>query len=116
MRAALAAHDDLLRAGIEGHGGRLFKHTGDGVCAEFASPRSAVDAAIGAQRALELPVRVPTPEQCATASGALRLPTGPFSTRRPRRSVRREPSSTRLHRHRHTLKPPPLQPSDIDQQ
>ena len=43
---------------IEAHGGFLFKHTGDGVCAAFASPRSAVDAAVAAQRALELPVRM----------------------------------------------------------
>jgi predicted ATPase/class 3 adenylate cyclase len=58
MRAALAAHDEVLRKAIEAHGGWLFKHTGDGVCAAFASPRSAVDAAITAQRALELPVRM----------------------------------------------------------
>ena len=58
MKAALATHDDVLRAAIETHGGRLFKHTGDGVCAAFASPRSAVDAAVTAQRALELPVRM----------------------------------------------------------
>src|SRR5437588_11087520 len=58
MRAALAAHDKVLRSAIETHGGFLFKHTGDGVCAAFASPRSAVDAAVGAQRALELPVRM----------------------------------------------------------
>ena len=58
MRIALAAHDDALRSAIEGHGGWLFKHTGDGVCAAFASPRSAVDAAVAAQRALELPVRM----------------------------------------------------------
>ncbi len=58
MRAALAAHDEVLRAAIEAHGGWLFKHTGDGVCAAFASPRSAVDAAVAAQRALELPVRM----------------------------------------------------------
>jgi len=58
MRVALAAHDDVLRGAIEGHGGWLFKHTGDGVCAAFASPRSAVDAAVAAQRALELPVRM----------------------------------------------------------
>src|ERR1700761_5928090 len=32
MRVALAAHDEVLRAAIEGHGGWLFKHTGDGVC------------------------------------------------------------------------------------
>ena len=58
MRVALAAHDEVLRAAIEAHGGWLFKHTGDGVCAAFASPRSAVDAAVAAQRALELPVRM----------------------------------------------------------
>jgi predicted ATPase len=58
MRVALAAHDEVLRGAIEGHGGWLFKHTGDGVCAAFASPRSAVDAAVAAQRALELPVRM----------------------------------------------------------
>jgi class 3 adenylate cyclase len=55
MRVALAAHDEVL---CEAHGGWLFKHTGDGVCAAFASPRSAVDAAVAAQRALELPVRM----------------------------------------------------------
>jgi predicted ATPase len=58
MRAALAAHDEALRAAIEAQGGWLFKHTGDGVCAAFASPRCAVDAAVAAQRALELPVRM----------------------------------------------------------
>src|SRR5271154_5176317 len=43
---------------IQAHGGWLFKHTGDGVCAAFASPRAAADAAVAAQRALELPVRM----------------------------------------------------------
>jgi predicted ATPase/class 3 adenylate cyclase len=58
MRAALVVHDEVLRTAIYAHGGWLFKHTGDGVCAAFASPRSAVDAAVAAQRALELPVRM----------------------------------------------------------
>src|SRR6201981_2929096 len=58
MRIALAAHDEVLRGAIEAHGGWLFKHTGDGVCAAFASPRSAVDAAVAAQQSLELPVRM----------------------------------------------------------
>jgi predicted ATPase len=58
MRAALLAHDDVLRNAIEGHGGFLFKHTGDGVCAAFSSPKSAVDAAVAAQRRLQLPVRM----------------------------------------------------------
>src|SRR6201981_2600533 len=58
MRLALAAHDQVLRKAIEAHGGWLFKHTGDGVCAAFGSPKSAVDAAVAAQQALELPVRM----------------------------------------------------------
>ena len=58
MRIALASHDEVLRGAIETHGGFMFKHTGDGVCAAFSSPKSAVDAAMAAQRALELPVRM----------------------------------------------------------
>src|SRR6266850_7068512 len=58
MRAALLAHDEVLRSAIESHDGFLFSHTGDGVVAAFASPRSAVDAAVEAQLALELPVRM----------------------------------------------------------
>jgi predicted ATPase len=58
MRAALEKHDEVLREAIAGYGGSLFKHTGDGVCAAFASPRAAVDAAVAAQRILELPVRM----------------------------------------------------------
>ncbi len=58
MRNELAVHDEALRSAIESHGGWLFKHTGDGVCAAFASAQGAVDAAIGAQRALRLPVRM----------------------------------------------------------
>jgi predicted ATPase len=72
MRAALAAHDEVLRGAIEAHGGWLFKHTGDGVCAAFASPRSAVDAAVAAQRALELPVRM------GTATGEAELRDGDY--------------------------------------
>jgi predicted ATPase len=58
MRAAMSAHDNVLRQAIEAHGGWLFKHTGDGVCAAFSSPRSAADAAVTAQRSLDLPVRM----------------------------------------------------------
>jgi predicted ATPase len=58
MRQALAAHDDVMRESVAAHRGWQFKHTGDGVCAAFDSPTSAVDAAIAAQRALELPVRM----------------------------------------------------------
>ena len=58
MRAALVVHDKVLRTAIEAHDGFLFSHTGDGFVAAFASPMSAVNAAIDAQRALELPVRM----------------------------------------------------------
>lgn len=58
MRQALNVHDKVLRTAIEAHDGFMFKHTGDGVCAAFSSPRSAVDAAVAAQRALKLPVRM----------------------------------------------------------
>src|SRR5437660_7773160 len=58
MRAALSTHDQVLHTTIEAHDGFVFKHTGDGVIAAFALPRSAVDAAVDAQLALELPVRM----------------------------------------------------------
>ena len=58
MRVALDAHDRVLRETITTHDGTVFNYTGDGMCAVFASPRAAVDAAIAAQRALELPVRM----------------------------------------------------------
>ena len=46
----------------------FFSHTGDGVVAAFASPKSAVDAAVAAQRKLELPVRM----RIATGEAELR--------------------------------------------
>ncbi len=58
MRVALAAHDEVMRSAIEGNAGWMFKHTGDGVCAAFASARAAIDAAVAAQRQLGLPVRI----------------------------------------------------------
>lgn len=58
MRVALACHDKVLRSAIEAHDGFVFSHSGDGLAAAFASPSAAVDAAIAAQRELELPVRM----------------------------------------------------------
>ncbi len=58
MRAALEAHNQVLRDAVDAHDGRVFNYTGDGMCAVFDSPGSAVDAAIAAQLALELPVRM----------------------------------------------------------
>lgn len=58
MRAALGEHDRVLREAISSHGGHCFKHTGDGMCAAFAAPSAAIAAAVTAQRALGLPVRM----------------------------------------------------------
>ena len=52
MSDALAHHDALVRQVIERHGGRLFKHTGDGVCTAFRDAPAALDAAVELQRAL----------------------------------------------------------------
>jgi hypothetical protein len=58
MRAAVELHNQVLRKTVEAHQGQVFNYTGDGMCAVFSSPRSAVDAAVAAQLALELPVRM----------------------------------------------------------
>src|ERR1700742_3377779 len=58
MRVALETHNDVLRSAVAANDGTVFNYTGDGMCAVFASPHSAVDAAIDAQRTLELPVRM----------------------------------------------------------
>ena len=52
MRAALSRHDEILSGAIEGAGGRVFKHTGDGVLAAFPTVVAAVEAATESQRAL----------------------------------------------------------------
>lgn len=72
MRAALSAHDDVVSHAIDAHDGFLFSRTGDGVVAAFASPKSAVDAAVAAQRALQLPVRM------GLATGAAELRDGDY--------------------------------------
>jgi hypothetical protein len=58
MRVALEAHNKVLRTAVEVNDGKVFNYTGDGMCAVFDSPRSAVEASVDAQRALELPVRM----------------------------------------------------------
>jgi predicted ATPase/class 3 adenylate cyclase len=58
MRLALDTHNETLRSAVTTHDGTVFNYTGDGMCAVFASPRSAIDTAVDAQRTLELPVRM----------------------------------------------------------
>jgi class 3 adenylate cyclase len=61
MQAALVQHDALLRAAVEGHGGRVRKHLGDGLLAVFARPAEAVAAAVYGQRALRAADWAPLP-------------------------------------------------------
>ena len=49
MRTALALHDEIITNAIAASGGRIFKHTGDGVLAAFALASDAATAAIRAQ-------------------------------------------------------------------
>jgi predicted ATPase len=72
MGAELAAHDEVWRSAISGHGGFVFKHTGDGVCAAFGLAQNAVVAAVEAQGRLRLPVRV------GIATGAAELRDGDY--------------------------------------
>ena len=58
MRPLLASHDRVLYEAVEAHHGRVFKHTGDGICAVFASVAEGMRAAVDAQQRLDLPVRM----------------------------------------------------------
>ncbi len=53
MSRALQRHDDLVRAAISQHGGRVFKTAGDAFCAVFPTAAGALAAAIAAQGALQ---------------------------------------------------------------
>lgn len=52
MERAVRRHDELLRAAVERCDGYVFKALGDAFCVAFARPLDAVDAMLGAQRAL----------------------------------------------------------------
>jgi predicted ATPase/class 3 adenylate cyclase len=52
MGAALARHDELIRAATEEHDGYVFKTVGDSFCVAFCTPQQALLAAIAAQQAI----------------------------------------------------------------
>jgi predicted ATPase/class 3 adenylate cyclase len=52
MAADLEVHDRLIRDVVEGAGGSVFKHTGDGMIAVFDDPVAAAGAAAGVQQAI----------------------------------------------------------------
>jgi class 3 adenylate cyclase len=65
MPAALAGHDALARAAVEGNGGIIVKTTGDGIYAAFDDPLGAIKATLE----LELALR----DSAATNGLALRV-------------------------------------------
>ena len=48
----LARHNELVRERIKESGGEVIKQTGDGFFASFSGPKTAIEAAVGIQRAL----------------------------------------------------------------
>src|SRR6187431_3255761 len=61
MGTALARHDEIVRAAIDRHGGRVISTNGDSFVAVFARAGLAVEAALCAQRALSAEVWVGGP-------------------------------------------------------
>ncbi len=52
MGSALTLHDRIVGGAVNRHGGRVVKHTGDGIFAVFGSADRALEAAVDAQAAL----------------------------------------------------------------
>ena len=44
MSVSLARHDEVIQQAVKGAGGRVFKHTGDGICAAFSTAATAMAA------------------------------------------------------------------------
>ncbi|MDR3711033.1 MAG: tetratricopeptide repeat protein [Capsulimonadaceae bacterium] len=61
VRNALLSVEDIIRRRVQSHGGRVFRSTGDGLCAVFDDPLNAVMSAVGAQQDLQAPQGRDTP-------------------------------------------------------
>jgi class 3 adenylate cyclase len=66
----LARHNEILRGQIVESGGEVVQQTGDGFFAAFDSPKAALDAAIGIQRALAAEIVAPDVRIGAHSGGA----------------------------------------------
>jgi predicted ATPase/class 3 adenylate cyclase len=61
MSASLARHDEVIQQAVKGAGGKVFKHTGDGICAVFSTAAAGLGAALAAQHELQGGQRGPYP-------------------------------------------------------
>ena len=68
----LARHDEIVRERIVESGGEIVKKTGDGFFAAFDTPRAAIEAAVGIQRALADEIVAPDVRIGAHTGGAFR--------------------------------------------
>lgn len=82
MSAALHRHDEISRDVVDAHGGVVFKTTGDGCCAAFTEPQSALEAALGLRNRLaaeEWPETIaPLRVRCAVHSGPTEFRDGDY--------------------------------------
>jgi class 3 adenylate cyclase len=74
-RRLLARHDELVREQIVDAGGDVIKKTGDGFFASFESPKAAIEAAVGVQRALDGEIVAPDVRIGVHSGGAFRTGT-----------------------------------------
>jgi len=70
-RKLLGRHNELLRDHIVEHGGEVVQQTGDGFFAAFDNPKSALEAAIAIQRALDAEIFAPDVRIGAHTGGAI---------------------------------------------
>ena len=85
----LTRHNEIVRDGIVSGGGEVIKNTGDGFFASFDDPKSAVDAAIAIQRALDDEIVAPDVRIGAHSGGAFRTGAGLLGLRGRGRAPRR---------------------------
>jgi predicted ATPase/class 3 adenylate cyclase len=93
MSAALARHDEILRASIAARGGYVVKGRGDGVHAVFVTADDAVRAAVEAQRSLATeswPVSEPLRVRIGVHSGVAELRDGDYFGSAVNRAARLE--------------------------
>jgi class 3 adenylate cyclase len=72
MSAALARHDEVIQQAVNDEGGKVFKHTGDGICAVFSTAPAALGAALAAQASLQCDEWPNEPLRVRMASTAVR--------------------------------------------
>jgi class 3 adenylate cyclase len=71
LEALRAFRTTILNPIVEQHGGRIFKHTGDGALIEFASAIDAVNSACEIQRELLLKAAPPKPTNFGFESASI---------------------------------------------